>query len=76
MLTEREQNEFRIITESAGAIFKGIQVNSKGIASLILFDEPKYGSTLALSVKSFTKQNVKSRLRNTVRLFRSCETKF
>ena len=59
MLSQRKDNKFRAIVESAGAVYRGVQYDLQDTARLVLFDEPKYHSTVSVRVDNVTKRRVK-----------------
>ena len=72
-MTKQEEGAFKIIVESAGAIYRGVQCDIKSVPVLVLFDEPRYKTTLALRITSFTKLNVAEKMRRSASLFVDAE---
>jgi len=58
-----KEEEMKAIVESLGARYRGIQpYPGKPERNLILFDEPKTRSTLALKVSEFSEAKVREKL--------------
>jgi len=63
-------NNYKVIVESVGAEFVGIQYGPNG--SLVLFADPQFRSTLAVPEESFSVERIARRIQESRAQFLAC----